>query len=648
MGTATTFDALIANPASEKVFLAEIKVKEELTNFTATAGLSYTYDVHYMNQTVWFAGSNYADNKYEFIRKAVVAVELDGVPLTAKASQVEVDATAGSYYHYQTSPFPFYIHAPADDDPNDHTVVVYFWLYFATKGINLNSRYYDPYIAENGIPSLSQEAQEVHWGASKLSAGSLALLNSNGYFDQIADKFLWHGAEVKILLGGDSLAYAEYTTIFTGRVMETFFTRNEFILGLESKAFELLRQLPINNFWTSTWANLDPSAEGKPIPYYWGSYSAAQAPVVTCINTAYGASQYQFKVCDCAFHAIKSITQVYVDYGAGAGWQTISHANEDLTNGTFTITAASFVVGVSRVKVSFEGYHSGGTLIEGAPDIVEDLLLNQCGYVSGDLDSTSFTASKSESACALNVFIENETSALTVIETICKSDLAFFDESGSGLLRYRTWSPAATGTIDVLTSTDFLADLTPEVSRDGASVYWKVKVGYSWLGSIGEYLYTEDSESPTRYKYGRQDSMVHETYLRSKADADTLATRLLWIVREPSPIISYALKAAQITAALGDKIKITLLRAPFQTAGGYDDRVFELVGKEISCHPLMVRYMARDLMTYGADVGLWAAAAAADWATATQQEKEDSGFWADANGYCLTADRTSLNKSRWW
>jgi hypothetical protein len=142
--------------------------------------------------------------------------------------------------------------------------------------------------------------------------------------------------------------------------------------------------------------------------------------------------------------------------------------------------------------------------------------------------------------------------------------------------------------------------------------------------------------------------MVHETYLRSKADADTLATRLLWIVREPSPIASYALKASQIAAALGDKIKITLLRAPFQTAGGYDERVFEIVGKEISCHPLVVRYMARDIMTYGADVGLWAAAAAVDWASATQQEKEDSGFWADANGYCLTSDRTSLNKSRWW
>jgi hypothetical protein len=94
------------------------------------------------------------------------------------------------------------------------------------------------------------------------------------------------------------------------------------------------------------------------MPYYWGVYSEAQAPIVTCINTAYAANTYQFKICDCAFHAIKSITQVYVDLGTGAGWTAQAHANEDLTNGTFTINNGSFVLGTSRVKVAFEGYHS--------------------------------------------------------------------------------------------------------------------------------------------------------------------------------------------------------------------------------------------------------------------------------------------------
>jgi hypothetical protein len=410
--------------------------------------------------------------------------------------------------------------------------------------------------------------------------------------------------------------------------------------------FALLRSLPINNFWTSTWANLDPSAEGKPIPYYWGSYSAAQAPIVTCVNTAYAASTYQFKICDCAFHAIKSITQVYVDLGAGAGWETQVHANEDLTNGTFTIVNASFVVGTSRVKVAFEGYHSGSVLIEGAPEIVEDILLNQCGYAAADLNAASFTASKAISACALNVAIEDETSALTIIETACQSDLAFFDEDGSGLLRYRTWEPTATGTIPVLAKEDILED--PEINEDGSQIFWKVKVGYSWLGAIDGFLYTEESDSESKYKYGRDDYLSLNTYLRTKADADALAFRLNWITRNPSPVIDLKLKAGQINKTLGDMVKVTLARAPYQTAGGYSERVFEIISKEVSCFPLFVELRGRDLMDFGSNVGFWMGDTAPTWLLGTAQEREDSGFWTDDDGYCEPTDASSLNKSLWW
>jgi hypothetical protein len=73
------------------------------------------------------------------------------------------------------------------------------------------------------------------------------------------------------------------------------------------------------------------------------------------------------------------------------------------------------------------------------PEIVEDILTNQCGYASGDLNATAFAVSKATSTAVLNVHVEKETSALTIIETICQSDLAFFDEDGDGALRYRTW-----------------------------------------------------------------------------------------------------------------------------------------------------------------------------------------------------------------
>jgi hypothetical protein len=367
---------------------------------------------------------------------------------------------------------------------------------------------------------------------------------------------------------------------------------------------------------------------------------------VTCINTAYGANVYQFKICDCAFHAIKSITQVYVDYGDGAGWQTIAHSNEDLTNGTFTISSASFVLGTSSVKVAFEGYHSGGVLIEGAPEIVEDLLLNQCGYAAADLNAAAFTASKVVSTCELNVAVETETAALTIIETACQSDLAFFDEDGSGLLRYRTWYPSNTGTVPVLAKEDIQEE--PEIVDDSSQLYWKVKIGYAWQGPTGERLYTEASNNESKYRYKSDDYLTIDTYLRSKADAEELAARLNWITRSPSPVISLILKAGQISKTLGDKVSVTLARAPYQTPGGYTERVFEIISKEVSCFPLFVKLRGRDLMDFGNNVGFWMGDTAPDWATATDQEKDNSGFWCDDDGLCLTSDAESLNKSLWW
>jgi len=599
-----------------------------------------TYEIAYPDETITLA-----DSSTEIIKKTIAAVEVDGVALTEGTSVLNVEATESSYWQDALSE-KFYIHVPGDGDPKENTVIVYFWVYFATKGIVLDSRYYEPYIAENGIPAISQESQSIHWGASQISSGSVVLLNGRGYFDQIAKRWIWNNKDIKILLGGDSLAYSEYTSVFAGRIMQTKFSKTEFTLDIESKAFALLRLLPINNFWTTTWANLDPAAEGKSIPYYWGSYSAAQAPIATCINTAYGANVYQFKICDTAFHAIKSITQVYIDYKAGAGWQPIAHSNEDLANATFTISSASFVVGTSRVKVAFEGYHSASVLIEGAPEIAEDILLNQCGYAAGDLNSTSFTTSKTISECALNVAIERETSALNVIETICQSDLAFFDEDGAGLLRYRTWEPVIESSVPVLAKEDILEP--PEIEEDTSQLFWKTKVGYSRLYETGEYLFTEASNAESKYKYGRDDNLTIETYLRSNADADQLAGRLNWITRNPSPIISLLLKAGQISKTLGDKIKVTLTRAPHETVGGYAERAFEIISKEISCFPLFVKISARDTALFGLNVGFWMSDTAPDWATATAAEKEVSGFWTDDDGYVDSTETESKNKSLWW
>ena len=643
MGTATTFAELIAADSSEKVFLAEIKVSQHVTGWAKTDGKTNVYQVTWGSDSITLV-----DGTTDTISKTAVDVKENGTSYTAKTSTADVDGTASTYWH-DTANGVLYIHTSTDAAPSGFTITAYFWLYFATKGLSLNGIYYEPVLAENSIPRISQQVQSLRYGIVTVSSGGIILNNANGFFDQISKKYIWANGILKLLLGGDALPYAQYTALFQGKVQSPRFTNLEFSLDIKSISYDLLRSLPANVFTTATYANLDPKAVGRSIPLYYGSYSAAQAPIVTCINTAYAASTYQFKICDTTYHEIKSITQVYVDYGDGVGWQTIAHANESLSAATFTINTASFVVGTSQVKVAFEGYHSGSVLYEGAPEIAEDLLTTWCGLSSSDLDSTSFTASKAASSCALNVPIEVVTSALSIIEQICRSDLAYFSDSGSGTLRYTTWTPTiALASTEDLGKTD-IWDV--QFSDDLDSLYYKAKIGYSYLCSDDEYLYTTSSDDASRYKYGKAEILEIDTYLRGSADAGYLAKRMNLLTKDLLTLVTFGMSIAEIDKLIADKFLLTLERSPYETAGGQDSWPYEIIAKEISAYPVQITFTARDMNSFARGIGFWTAADAPTWLLATAVQKTSSGYWSDSNGYAdpsAVPDGASLNCSLWW
>lgn len=731
----------------------------------------------------------------EKLRKEIIKLTEDGVELDVLGSISAVEGASGSYWH-DTDNEMLYVHPSGDNSPINYTMMGFFWLRFATKGIQLGDYYFEPYISEKGVPSLSVKNNNIHWGVSNIGLGVLQLSNSNGYFDQISKRFVWTNKLIKLLLGGESLPYTEYEVLFTGRVRDKKCNQRTFSLKLKSMAFDLLRKLPVNDFTISDYPNLEDGIEGNPIPYYYGSYNSLQAPVVWCINTSYGSDVYQFKICD---HPIWSITQVYIDYDDGDGWQTISHANEDLINATFTIYSTTFVVGTSKVKVSFEGRYGGGDhgeqmltdgglenwtgdvpddwvifvegsgsaiedettivhggthsckctmgtdlgwwiqelldfwpgynykvtlwlygngsnsiriidyystpggldenvippatwtqysftwtanyysdrlkiiranpaetswscyiddvrvelvataddMIEDAPTIAEDILVKLCGYDYDDLDITSFDQSKEITEMTLNVPLEVETSALKIIERLCASDLAFFDEDGDGKLRYRTWIPEI-GTPPELDGTDILGKPIPSVIDDVVSLYWKIKVGYSYLCEPQRYMYYPESNESSRHKYEKEETLTHNSYVRTQTDASRLGQRLLMVLQDPSPLLSIRLKATQILKTLGDKLKITLARASVTTAGGYSKRPFEIFHITKMFFPLRVAIKARDLPDYSSNIGFWTDDSASNYDVAPDEEKESSGYWTDDDGFAEPGNSNSLNVSRWW
>jgi hypothetical protein len=633
----TTWDDLKTQPITLKRLLVEVELGEQLSAWTQNATYSDVYERSYSDDEYTLS-----DGGKETVHKILESVEEDGDDLTEQTSLSAVSSNAGSWWQ-DTSTETLYVHSSDSADPDTHVVVGRFWWRVSTQPVSLDGNFYEPHLGERGVPALSLEIDSVS-GSADIGAGRLSLLNQSGFYNKASAKYLWDNAEVRFLLGGEDLPYSEYQRMFTGSIKGRSLDGQAFQLAVKSRAFRLLRSLPINNYWTSDYPNLDPDAEGTPIPYYYGSYSERQAPWATCVDTAYGTDQYQFKICD---HEIKSITQVYINFFDGNGWQAASHANENLTNATFTITDASFVLGTTEVKVAFEGKPDvGGDLIERGPDIAEDILLSYCGYSASELDSTAFSDSLALTEYDLNVHVTMDIDALSLLETVADSDLAILDEDGQGRLRYRVWNPDITGVTDTIDETDFIGREGPSFDAESDLIYYKVQVGYSYAPTLNAYLFEEYEDSQSQYLYGDK-SLRLKTFIRNATGAALLAQRRQFLEGQPYIRLRGIVKMSLIDYDLGDRVKVTLDNAP-TTEGSYSDRLFEAVGLRRSFFPAQVAVTLRDLRQYGRNVGAWQEAGYPDWSTATDAEKQESGFWCDTNGFADSTDPDSKNVSRWW
>jgi hypothetical protein len=374
--------------------------------------------------------------------------------------------------------------------------------------------------------------------------------------------------------------------------------------------------------------------------------------------------RFKFKVAD---HAISDIGQVYVDFGDGVGWQVVTHTSEDLTNAQFCIactgpattaggannSSAYRITDADGVKVTLKGKLSGTTLIEKSPGIVLDLISNVMGMTTGVMNSTALIDSRGVADSNMVVPILEETDGKKVIEKLCRSDLAFFDEDSSGLYRYRLWEPTLYSTYKELDDTDFAA--TPKVNLDYSQLYWKVRLGYHYNSASTAYRYHTETDNEGKYKYEREETLSLNTYLRNSLDAVNLAQRLRSLMKGPTAKIKGKLKTPIIDHLIGEKVRVTMSRAPYGTSGGWDKRYFELSGRQLKCYPVANTVELFDIKEFGGDVGYWTSTDVAitpwstNWDNASVAQRDGAGYWSSTEGYCSTQKTAlSLEKSLWW
>jgi len=232
-----------------------------------------------------------------------------GEEYAKKTNLADCISTEKSWY-YDTANRIFYVHADDGKEPQIFGIVIGITMGLSNQAKYYNDLYYEPRI--NGIMSIDKSKDSLYFGMISFDGGSIQCSNEDGFFDGITSYVLF-GQPVRILFGGDDLAYSDFSKVFTGYIEDLNLSYDEMNISIIDDRKKFSKQLPVNKFDKTTYPNLSDDDIGKAVPLGYGEIYHAP---VTCINKAQsGTPSWTFKVCDVANHAngIQSIDKVYVD-----------------------------------------------------------------------------------------------------------------------------------------------------------------------------------------------------------------------------------------------------------------------------------------------------------------------------------------------
>src|SRR3972149_3174247 len=222
-----TSDRLAATPNSRKVVLLEMTAGKWIYFWQLAAGKTYTWE---------FATGSEVDTQYGIIESPglpggmfepgwagipavsfepsenqyrIVDLKENGISITEQISVDDVEANPGSWYWSQVYG-KLYVHPTGSTSPYTKTLQAIVAFFFATEGRVYNGIYYEPRISS--LPTLSIRVEKIFGDPGQIGAGSLTLLNGDGYFDALSGLQRDAGRAI-LTLGVAGVNYTESGTL---------------------------------------------------------------------------------------------------------------------------------------------------------------------------------------------------------------------------------------------------------------------------------------------------------------------------------------------------------------------------------------------------------------------------------------------------
>lgn len=462
--------------------------------------------------------------------------------------------------------------------------------------------------------------------------------NPNGIrLQDYFDLYTWANRTVTLYIGQGTTT-TDFDAVFIGKVLHpagtSFDDRAASVSIVDARASDA-KVLPASVYTVATYANMEASKVNAPIPLVYGDWrtTAANGETVPCVQIdSTAGTGGKFKI---ANHALKQIEAVYLN-----GSDITGNCTLDAANGEFTISSTStYTSGTDTVTANVQGATddgtTGGTLLQTAPDVLEDILSTHLSVAAGNIDSTAFTAWAGELNANDYVrrVIDAEVESDVLIAELLSDGFADITiEGGKYTPKYRVVSVGASlpsyREADLLNDTDRVKRFL--VEHDPQQIYTnEVVARYNYNPISAAYVArysTSDTGAIADLGATSRRSMAM-SWLYIQAGAEARAEKELYTFGQTPEVVEIDLNPAASTLAPTDQFRLVYSKYPETPVGGTPFQV-----RDISLNPvdLSVRLTAWSMVQLTPQ--LWTAGGANDWENASTTEKEEQGFWTSDDG----------------
>ena len=483
-------------------------------------------------------------------------------------------------------------------DPNTSTEVTH---YFSSESLVTGASdtpahtAFDPRIVQPALFRADIFSDGRTFGHSRVGFGELVLANPDGALDPLLTTPM-DGRRIILRAGEPGTAYpSAWTTVLSGTMDAPAVEWNRLSVRLRDRLADLDHALQAtryagNNSLPAGLEGVTDDLKDKPKPLCYGQVYNVSPP---CVNT----SRLIYQVHDGAVASVAVYDQgLALTAGTAYTNQTDMETNAPSAGGYRAWLAGGYVrLGSTPAGAITADVTQGATAADRTAAQLLKAVALKAGLASGDLSSSDVTALDTATSAVCGVWLDQETTALAVMDNLAASVGAWYGFDAAGVLRMaRLAAPSGTPALDLTLAEITRLELLSTASGDNSVPAYQIKLRYlrnhtvqtndlagavtaarrGWLAQEWRTGVLADSAIQTAHPLARELSF--DTALVNIPDVTTELTRrlaLYGVRRDRLRVTAYATPAALAGMTLGGVVQITVPRFGY-TAGV----LFRIVG----------------------------------------------------------------------